>query len=108
VRPVQIHFIFLSLFASVIAPFGGFLASGIKRTYQIDDFSSVIPGHGGFTDRMDCQFLMLFCTHVHYRTFIRVIPTTLAVLMESVRNLTGEEQVTLLKHLEGIVAGKNA
>ena len=45
----------LSLFGSVIAPFGGFFASGFKRGFKIKDFGNSIPGHGGMTDRMDCQ-----------------------------------------------------
>ena len=65
VLPFQLHSIPLSLFASVMAPFGGFLASGIKRAYKIKDFDSFIPGHGGIMDRMDCQFLMALCTWVH-------------------------------------------
>merc|ERR1711915_902185 len=69
--PVQIHALFLGLFASFVAPFGGFLASAIKRAYNIKDFDSIIPGHGGLIDRMDCQFLMLLCTHVHHRTFVQ-------------------------------------
>ena len=47
VLPIQLHSIPLALFASVVAPFGGFLASGIKRAYNIKDFDSIIPGHGG-------------------------------------------------------------
>jgi len=73
------------LFASIIAPFGGFFASGFKRAFKIkvcncfsnievsksailikhkqtchvfpilQDFGDSIPGHGGITDRMDCQ-----------------------------------------------------
>jgi phosphatidate cytidylyltransferase len=55
----QIHSMMFSLFASLIAPFGGFFASGFKRAIKVKDFSDVIPGHGGITDRMDCQFLMV-------------------------------------------------
>jgi len=47
----------VALFASLVGPFGGFIASGIKRAYDIKDFASVIPGHGGLMDRMDCQML---------------------------------------------------
>lgn len=70
-KPVQLHAFWLSCFASVVAPFGGFLASAIKRAYNIKDFDALIPGHGGFMDRMDCQFLMLLCTYVHYCTFVK-------------------------------------
>ena len=51
------HSLVLSLFASLVAPFGGFFASGFKRAIKIKDFGDVIPGHGGITDRMDCQIL---------------------------------------------------
>ena len=44
-----------AVFASLMAPFGGFFASGFKRAFNIKDFGSSIPGHGGMTDRMDCQ-----------------------------------------------------
>merc|ERR1712139_482368 len=105
-RPIQLHMISLALFASLIAPFGGFLASGIKRAYDIKDFGTVIPGHGGFTDRMDCQFIMLFCTHVHYRTFIRVVPVTVASVMSSIHTLTGPDQLAVLKELQEMVTAK--
>jgi phosphatidate cytidylyltransferase len=69
-KPVQFHALVLAAFASVVAPFGGFFASAIKRAYNIKDFDSLFPGHGGLMDRMDCQFLMLLCTWIHYSTFV--------------------------------------
>lgn len=51
----QIHLFMLACFASLVAPFGGFFASGFKRAFDIKDFGDSIPGHGGMTDRMDCQ-----------------------------------------------------
>jgi phosphatidate cytidylyltransferase len=42
--PIQVHAVWLALFASLVAPFGGFLASAIKRAYGIKDFDSIIPG----------------------------------------------------------------
>jgi phosphatidate cytidylyltransferase len=52
----QVHLLMLAFFASLVAPFGGFFASGFKRAFDIKDFGDSIPGHGGMTDRMDCQY----------------------------------------------------
>ena len=49
----------MATFASLVAPFGGFFASGFKRAFDIKDFGDSIPGHGGMTDRMDCQCVQL-------------------------------------------------
>lgn len=57
--PYQFHVLVLSGFASLVAPFGGFFASGFKRAFNIKDFGQSIPGHGGMTDRMDCQCVSL-------------------------------------------------
>lgn len=62
--PFQLHSIVLAIFASLVAPFGGFFASGFKRAFNIKDFGASIPGHGGLTDRMDCQFLMGLFSYV--------------------------------------------
>lgn len=66
--PYQLHLLFMSCFASLVAPFGGFFASGFKRAFNIKDFGHSIPGHGGMTDRMDCQYAFFpvtsFCTRL--------------------------------------------
>jgi phosphatidate cytidylyltransferase len=70
--PIQWHGLALALFASIIAPFGGFFASGFKRAFGIKDFGESIPGHGGVTDRMDCQVMMGMFVFVYYQTFVNV------------------------------------
>ncbi|KAG0777380.1 hypothetical protein G6F22_011910 [Rhizopus arrhizus] len=55
---LELHGMILSIYASTTAPFGGFLASAIKRAGGVKDFGQFIPGHGGITDRVDCQLLM--------------------------------------------------
>lgn len=69
--PFVLHSLALSLFSSILGPFGGFFASGFKRAFKVKDFSDVIPGHGGMVDRFDCQFLMAAFTNVYISSFIR-------------------------------------
>ena len=50
--PMDKHLLDLVLFASLIAPFGGFFASRFKRAFKIKDLGTSIPGHGGVVDRI--------------------------------------------------------
>jgi phosphatidate cytidylyltransferase len=74
VSPVQLHALVFGAFASLIAPFGGFFASGLKRAFKLKDFGDLIPGHGGMTDRMDCQIVMGSFTFM-YLNFVVFPPT---------------------------------
>lgn len=71
--PMQVHAVWFGLFASLVAPFGGFFASAVKRAFKVKDFDSFIPGHGGVTDRMDCQLIMSLFAYVYYSTFIATL-----------------------------------
>ncbi|KAF4630431.1 hypothetical protein G7Y89_g7709 [Cudoniella acicularis] len=96
--PMQIHILIFATFASLIAPFGGFFASGLKRTFKIKDFGDSIPGHGGITDRMDCQFIMGFFAYMYYHSFIALYKVSLGGVIETaITGLTPEEQMELVK-----------
>lgn len=98
IAPMQIHSLNLATFASLIAPFGGFFASGLKRTFKIKDFGDSIPGHGGITDRMDCQFIMGFFAYMYFHTFIAVHKVSLGSVLETaITSLNPEEQLELVK-----------
>ncbi|RDX54858.1 hypothetical protein OH76DRAFT_1397170 [Lentinus brumalis] len=99
--PYQFHLLVLACFASLVAPFGGFFASGFKRAFDIKDFGHSIPGHGGMTDRMDCQFLMGVFTYVYYSSLIRDNHVTVgSVLQTIVSGLTVNEQLELISDLK--------
>lgn len=99
-KPVYFHSAILATFASLIAPFGGFFASGLKRAFGIKDFGDTIPGHGGLTDRFDCQFLMGSFSYLYFQTFIASSNITLAKVMQmAVFHLTTTQIEQLVKSL---------
>ncbi|XP_022866440.1 phosphatidate cytidylyltransferase 1 isoform X2 [Olea europaea var. sylvestris] len=82
ILPVQWHALWLGLFASIIAPFGGFFASGFKRAFKIKDFGDSIPGHGGITDRMDCQMVMAVFAYIYHQSFVAPQSISIEMLMD--------------------------
>jgi phosphatidate cytidylyltransferase len=108
-EPMQIHTMIFATFASLIAPFGGFFASGLKRTFKIKDFGHSIPGHGGMTDRMDCQFIMGFFTFMYYHSFIAIHKVGLGDVMElAINGLTVDEQVELVRNMARYLGNQGA
>ena len=51
--------LFLAGVVSILAPFGDAVESAVKRSMDIKDMSSFIPGHGGILDRIDGLLLVL-------------------------------------------------
>mmetsp|Transcript_14286 Transcript_14286/g.21153 ORF Transcript_14286/g.21153 Transcript_14286/m.21153 type:complete len:473 (+) Transcript_14286:73-1491(+) len=100
--PIQIHSVIMASFVGLIAPFGGFWASAIKRTYGIKDFDSIIPGHGGVTDRMDCQFITALFVSVYYRTLIKTHLVNVESLIAQASLLTNQEVEELIEALKGL------
>jgi phosphatidate cytidylyltransferase len=95
VLPMQLHAVAFALFASVVAPFGGFLASAVKRAYHVKDFDSLIPGHGGVTDRVDCEFIMALFVYVYHKTLIRAYDVDWRHLAASAALLSDSDKARL-------------
>ena len=58
---VQMNLLVLALvgfFMSLVSMVGDFIASSIKRTYGIKDYSNLFPGHGGVLDRFDSIMIL--------------------------------------------------
>ena len=95
--PCQLHAIIFAVFGSLIAPFGGFFASGFKRAFKLKDFDDLIPGHGGAIDRFDCQFLMASFVYVYILTFLP--QNDLEKLTRILLNLPTDDQLLIHSRL---------
>ncbi|KAJ1620003.1 cytidylyltransferase family-domain-containing protein [Pavlovales sp. CCMP2436] len=98
--PIQMHGVGFGIFASLVAPFGGYLASTIKRAYKVKDFEQTIPGHGGVMDRMDCQLLMALFTTVYLNAFVRMEVFSVNSMLNTISRLAPVDQVTLYRGLK--------
>jgi phosphatidate cytidylyltransferase len=99
IMPLQLHAVSLALFAALIAPFGGFFASGFKRALRVKDFGDSIPGHGGLTDRMDCQVVMAVFSYIYIDAIVGLGDVTVEGLVEKVQRLGDAEQLELYRLL---------
>lgn len=54
----------LAFIGSIIGQLGDICESAIKRSYNLKDASSFLPGHGGILDRLDC--LIFIAPFVYY------------------------------------------
>lgn len=83
----------------MIAPFGGFFASGFKRAIKIKDFGDTIPGHGGMTDRFDCQLLMGTFTYLYLHQVVMSPVHSLNALTTYILQLDTEDQIVIYNEL---------
>ena len=65
----DIYWIFLGIIIPVVSLIGDLLQSFYKRRAKIKDSGNLIPGHGGFYDRMDS----VIYSAIYYYLFLKII-----------------------------------
>lgn len=61
--------IFMTFTASIVSQFGDLMASKLKRHYEIKDFGTLFPGHGGIMDRFDSVIMV----SLYIFTFLNIL-----------------------------------
>ena len=99
----QIHAAVIALFAAIIAPFGGFFASGLKRGLKIKDFSDSIPGHGGVADRFDCHIVCAFFTYMYLTQVVYHDGHNTERVFDYIMKMDHQEQLNIYTKLQGML-----
>jgi phosphatidate cytidylyltransferase len=66
-----VHWLMISLIASVAGTFGDILESKLKRMAGVKDSGRIMPGHGGFLDRFDSLLVATPFVWLYVEIFLR-------------------------------------
>ena len=64
------HCLIVAFICGIIGQFGDFVESLIKRNCRVKDSGSLIPGHGGFLDRIDSLLFAGPAFYFYYQLFL--------------------------------------
>ncbi|MGQ1929381.1 phosphatidate cytidylyltransferase [Ornithobacterium rhinotracheale] len=63
------NWIVISILIGIFAPLGDLAESKIKRLFGVKDSGNLIPGHGGFLDRLDSFLMVSVVVYTYYTIF---------------------------------------
>lgn len=66
----SVHAVSIGLLIGFVGPMGDLIESLFKRDYHVKDSGSIIPGHGGFLDRLDAMIFAGPALYFYVKVFI--------------------------------------
>ena len=76
----------------------------LKRSIKIKDFADTIPGHGGVTDRMDCEMLNGAFVYIYLNQFVFYDGAKIMdSIMKKIMKLNLEEQLAIYEKLKSLL-----
>ena len=106
---MQLHLFIITIFIAFIAPFGGFLFSGLKRALRQSQLG-ITMFKGGVIDRLDCIiitgcFMLVYITMLVYKYQSGADPTS--HVLDMVSNLSEAAQKELYHRLKADLLAMN-
>ena len=74
------HIVILSIIMPFFATLGDFAFSAVKRYYEIKDFGTLMPGHGGMLDRVDSVIFTAMAVAIYISIFFGTQPLSSGIV----------------------------
>lgn len=68
------HAIILGIMTGLLAPLGDLFESFLKRSFNVKDAGSILPGHGGILDRIDSFILLIPLDYLYLFWIVKIKP----------------------------------
>eukprot|EP00347_Sterkiella_histriomuscorum_P010057 403338851 len=108
--PAQIHAIFISMFASLISPFGQFCVISLKKAFRIqvvEIYDDVASLEGAINDIFRVQGVLAVCVFFYITQMVFRSAVTLEKVVYYINQMNDEDKIKLLKVLNDSISNQS-